>query len=161
MKPIAAILLILLSFLKASGQTERLEYKNGFNIFELNQRVAKLSAKDIGNLDFLKKFNGKYPYQVKLLDHPKLKERLKKMLGSQYDYIKKIWEVGAPMEINKRLFYAYGGQAHSGGETGVILMADIENNVLFVGIRNEGKEEFYSEKEINVPKRMQEWANEQ
>lgn len=38
------------------------------------------------------------------------------MLGSQYDFMQIIWEVETPIEITNGLFYAWGMQAHSGGD---------------------------------------------
>ena len=40
------------------------------------------------SLDFLKKFNGKYPNDVKLFDNLTLKLRLQKLLGNRYTFLK-------------------------------------------------------------------------
>ncbi len=140
---------------------------------ELNQKAVKTAQSNQSatqqqsdnsvseNLDFLKKFDKKYPFEIKLLDNPILKKRLKKMLGSQYDYLKSIWELETPIEITNGLFYAWGMQAHSGGDPGAVLMADISNNVLYVGIRKDEQEKIYSEDGSNVPQQLQDWANEQ
>jgi len=98
-----------------------------------NQQQSDNITKE--NLDFLIKLNGKYPHEVKLLDNPILKKRLKKMLGSQYNFMKSIWQVEIPIAINDGFFYVWAMQAHSGGDPGVILMADIEDNVLYVVIK--------------------------
>lgn len=115
---------------------------------------------DSENIDFLNKLNKKYPYEIKLLENPIIKKRLKKMLGSQYEYMKSIWEVEAPIEISNGLFYAWGMQAHSGGNPGAVLMADISKNVLYVGIRKDEQAKIYSEDGSNAPQRLQDWANE-
>ena len=114
-----------------------------------------------GELLFLKKFEGKYPYEVKMLDHPVLKKRLQKLLGSEYDFLKSIWQVEAPIEINNGMFYAWAMEAHSGGDPGAVIMADINQNVLYVGIRKDKEEKFYSENGGKVPGKMQQWADEQ
>ena len=137
---------------------------------ELNQKAAnqannqttqqQTDKPDSENLDFLYKLDKKYPYEIKLLDNPIIKKRLKKILGSQYDYLKSIWEVETPIEISNGLFYAWGMQAHSGGDPGAVLMADINKNVLYVGIRKDEQEKIYSEDGSNAPQRLQDWANE-
>jgi len=135
---------------------------------ELDQKAVKQTTRQqpsanavADNLHFLEGFNGKYPHDIKLLDNPVLKRRLQKMLGSQYDFMKSIWDVEVPVEINDGLFYAWGMQAHSGGDPGAVLVADIRNNVLYVGIRKDAHEQLYSEDKSNAPKRLQEWADEQ
>jgi hypothetical protein len=40
-------------------------------------------------------------------------------------------------------------------------MADLNKNVLYVGIRKNKDEKFYSEDGSMVPQKMQEWADEQ
>ena len=112
-------------------------------------------------LSFLNAFDKKYPYEINLLDKPVIKKRLREMLGSKYDYIKSIWEVEAPIAIANGIFYAWGMQAHSGGNPSAVLIADLNKNVLYVGIRRKEDEKFYSEDGSNVPQKMQDWADEQ
>ena len=138
---------------------------------ELNQKAVKpttsnqttkqqLSDNAVSdNLDFLNKLDKKYPHEIELLDNPIIKKRLKKMLGTQYDFMKSIWEVETPIEISNGLFYAEGMQAHSGGDPSAVLMADINKNVLYVGIRKDEQEKIYSEDGSNAPQRLQDWAN--
>ena len=131
---------------------------------ELNQKSAKtttINTTIADNLDFMKKLKGKYPYEVKLLDNSILKKRLKQMLGSRFDFMKSIWEVETPIEIENGLFYAWAMQAHSGGDPGAVLMVDFYKNVLYVGIRENEKEKLYSEDGSLAPQRLQDWANEQ
>jgi len=113
------------------------------------------------NLDFLNTFDKKYPYETKLLDNPILKTRLRKMLGTQYDFMKSIWQVETPIEITDGIFYAWGMQAHSGGDPSAVLMADINKNVLYVGIRKDKQQKFYSEDGGNVPQGLKDWAHDQ
>ena len=83
------------------------------------------------------------------------------MLGPQYAFVKSIWEVETPIAITNGIFYAWGMKAHSGGDPGAVLMADLNKNVLYVGIRKNKDEKFYSEDGSMVPQKMQEWADEQ
>ena len=124
-----------------------------------NNQVDKSDISQKKNLDFLNKYKGKYLGQEKLFDNPILKERLRKMLGSRFDFIYLIWETEAPIEINNGILYAWAMQAHSGGDPEVVFMADLNKDVLYVGIRENGKVELYSEDGSEVPQKMNEWAN--
>lgn len=81
------------------------------------------------------------------------------MLGSQYDFMKSIWQVQIPMIIEDTFFYSWAMQAHTGGDISAALMADIKNNVLYVIIRNDELEKFYSENGSILPKRLQDLAD--
>lgn len=119
-----------------------------------------LGSYSYGDLSFLNKFNGKYPHDVKLLDHPIIKKRLTKMIGKRYDYLKEIWEVDTPIEIKNGFFYASAMQANSGGDPGAVIMADLKKNVLYVGIRKYQNVKVYSEDRSKAPKRMLDWSME-
>lgn len=109
-------------------------------------------------LDFMMAWKGKYPYEVKPFENPILKKRLGLMLGNKFNYLKSIWEVETPIEIENKMLYAFGMQAHSGGDPGGVLMADISKNVLYVGIRKDTKASIYSEDGSTAPKKLKEWA---
>jgi len=111
-------------------------------------------------LNYLISLNGKYPYDVKLLDNPKLKPRLEKLMGNQYEFLKNIWQVETPIEITDTFFYTWGMQAHSGGDPGAVLMVNLLRNVLYVGVRKDKHVKIYSEDSSDVPKRLKDWSNE-
>jgi len=137
---------------------------------ELNQKSAKTITENStvkqqpdnptsNNLDFLKKLNGKYPYEVKLFDNSALMQRLKKLLGdSRYNFLKETWAVETPIEFANNIFVASGCQAHNCGSTNFIIAVDFSNNVMYAGIREEDKVKTYSEDGSNSPK-VNEWAN--
>ncbi|MDP1726238.1 MAG: hypothetical protein Q8M15_05600 [Bacteroidota bacterium] len=126
-----------------------------------NSNVKQQPSNSISNnLDFLKKLNGKYPYEVKLFDNSILKQRLKKLLGnSRYNFLKETWAVETPMEFANNIFVASGCQAHNCGSTNFIIVVDLTNNVMYAGIREEDKVKTYSEDGSNSPK-VNEWENE-
>ncbi|HMG68561.1 MAG TPA: hypothetical protein VK588_12775 [Chitinophagaceae bacterium] len=109
-------------------------------------------------LSFLSQLNGKYPYEVKLLDNAVLKRRLKKMLGARFEFLKSIWQTETPIEISNNLFYAWAMQAHSGGDPGAVLMADLAKNVLYAGIKENGHTKIYSEDGSKAPQKLQDWS---
>jgi len=112
-------------------------------------------------LAFLNTYDKKYPHDISLLDNDTLIPRLSKLIGPEYSYLKNIWQVETPIEVNKGMFYAWGMQAHSGGDPSAVLMADINKNVLYVGIRKNGEEKIYTEDSSKAPQRLLDWANEQ
>ena len=130
---------------------------------ELNQKTVKATTgnstveqpknSNSNNLDFLKKLNGKYPYQVKLLDNSALMQRLKKLLGnSRYNFLKETWAVEIPMEFANNIFVASGCQAHNCSSTNFIIVFDFSNNVMYAGIREEDRVKTYSEDGSNSPR---------
>ena len=143
---------------KGLTQKNQAIHKNKVVIDEEKQ----LANNTISNeLSFLKAFDKKYPYEINLFDKPVIKKRLKEMLGPEYAFIKNNWEVETPITIGNGMFFAWGMKAHSGGDPGAVLMADLDKNVLYVGIRKNKNEKFYSEDGSNVPQKMQDWADEQ
>ena len=81
--------------------------EKGFNQKEsvLNDNNPTTNTPISNELSFLKAFNEKYPYEIKLLEEPIIKKRLEKMLGPQYAFVKSIWEVETPITIVDGMFY--------------------------------------------------------
>jgi len=136
---------------------------------ELNQKTSKTTTDNstikqpdnstLNNLDFLKKLNGKYPYDVKLFNNSALMQRLKKLLGnSRFNFLKETWAVETPMEFTNNIFVASACQAHACAYTEFIIVYDFSNNVMYAGIREEGKVKTYSEDGSNSPI-VNEWEN--
>lgn len=98
-----------------------------------------------GNLDFLKEFNGKYPNDVKLLDNPVLTQRLKKLLGDRFTFLKETWAVETPIEIKNNIFVASGCQAHNCDNTNFLLVVDFSKNIVYAGVREEENVKLYAE----------------
>lgn len=94
---------------------------------------------------FLAKFNDKYPYDVNLLDNPTIKRRLKSLIGSRYNFLKDTWAVETPIKVENNTFIASGCQAHNCASTNFIIIVDLVNNVMYVGIREEDSVKKYSE----------------
>ena len=95
--------------------------------------------------DFLKKFDGKYPFDVELLDIPILKERLINLLGNRYDFLRETWGVSFLMVYKDNIFTAGGCQPHNCNRTNFIIVVDIAMNKIYVGIREEDQVKTYSE----------------
>lgn len=82
------------------------------------------------------------------------------MLGAEYEYLKTIRDVETPIEIEDNLFYSWGMQQHSGGDPAAVIMADLNKNVLYVGIRKNGKVTLYSEDKSEAPQRLKDYEKE-
>jgi hypothetical protein len=112
----------------------------------------------VDNLDNLKKMNGKYPYEAKLLSNPALTKRLKSLLKGRYRFLKETWAVETPIEINNNIFVASGCQQHNCGNTNFIIVFDFSKDILYAGIREEQVVKIYSEDGSNNEEIIK-WSN--
>jgi hypothetical protein len=110
-----------------------------------NQTEGIQQTNNSDNLDFLKSTNGKYPYEIKLLKNPILTQRLKKLIGNRYNFLKDTWAVENPIEVKDNIFVAYGCQAHNCGSTNFIIIIDFYKDAMYAGIRENDNVKIYSE----------------
>lgn len=125
-----------------------------------NQIQAQAGTKPINDLGFMRDYNGKYAYDVKLFNNPRFKTRLRKLLGGQYSYfIKSIWQVEIPIKIENDFLYTWAMQAHSGGDPAATLLADFHTNTLYIEIVKDHKTTLYAEDGSKaIPKPLDDWA---
>ncbi len=103
-------------------------------------------------IDILKRSKGKYPYQAKLLEIPDLKERLKKLMGSEFAAMKKYWNVESPFEIENDVLMASGCEAHNCGSNHYFLFVDLKNDDINVYHQEDsGTKHYYERGEIKLP----------
>ncbi|HWR02111.1 MAG TPA: hypothetical protein VN371_09630 [Chlorobaculum sp.] len=113
---------------------------------EATAALAEMSAEESGGtMAFLNSFAGKYPHEVKLLDHPVLSKRLSLLTGERFNFMKQSWAVESPMEITNGKFIASGCMAHNCASTNFIVIYDFNTNTLYVGIRENDVVSRYSE----------------
>jgi len=124
----------------------------------ISQQDKQTSNTRKRELDFLKAYNGKYPADVNLLSDPVLKPRLVKLLADRYAFVKETWAVESPMEIKNNYFIASACQAHNCGNTNFIIVADLEKNILYAGVREENKVMKYAEDGSPNPE-INKWAS--
>lgn len=128
------------------------------------QSVAKIAVMqhntvgDEPSMAFLRKLQGKYPFDVKLFNSQSLTTRLKKLLGNRYQFMVSTWAVEVPIEVKNNLFVANGCEQHNCGATNFIIVYDFTKNNLSVGIREGDKVNTYSEDGSNSPRVLQ-WVN--
>jgi hypothetical protein len=113
--------------------------------------------KPVSELDYLRKFAGKYPMDVKLLEDPILSPRLEKILGDRFMFVMETWAVESPIEIRGDKFIASACQAHNCGNTNFIIVANISTNKISVGVREEGKTKTYTEA-TTIDPIIEEWV---
>jgi hypothetical protein len=131
-----------------------------FSITGVIAQTTKPDAKqtNASDLSFLKKMVGKYP--TSLLEHPKLKTRLKAMMKDfgHYDFInKEVWQTLIPNRLEGNYFIAEGMQLHSGGDPSAIIIVDLNTNLIYVGVRDQ-IEYLYTEKGTENPEILKKWA---
>jgi hypothetical protein len=107
----------------------------------------------------LKKLNGMSPFEAKLFDNSAFGNRLKKLLGARYDFLKENWTVATPIELTDNTFVAWGCKAHFCDLTNFIVVYDFSSDVMYAGIRDEDNVKTYSE-DGATSLRIIEWANE-
>lgn len=97
------------------------------------------------DLDFLRDMNGKYPYEIKLLDNDILKARIVNLIGDRYSTFKMKWNTETPITVSDNIFVASAFEAHNATATCFIIVFDISNNILYVGMKENGEILLYSE----------------
>ncbi|NBB30039.1 hypothetical protein [Cellulophaga sp. BC115SP] len=120
--------------------------------------TQKNTVGDEPSMAFLRKLQGKYPFDVKLFNSQSLTTRLKKLLGNRYQFMVSTWAVEVPIEVKNNLFVANGCEQHNCGATNFIIVYDFTKNNLSAGIREGDKVNTYSEDGSNSPRVMQ-WVN--
>jgi hypothetical protein len=101
----------------------------------------------------LKKWAGKYPDDVRLLDDPDLTTRLNKLMGKDFDTMKKYWNVESPIEIKRNKLKTTGCEQHNCGANLYVMFVDLENdNINIYHLNDEGSTKTYFEKgKIQLP----------
>jgi len=116
------------------------------NISEVSPTVLKVENADLNNMEFLKNFDGKYPYEVNLLKNPVFVKRLKKLIGeNRYNFLIKTWAVETPIEFANNIFVASACKAHDCPTTNFIIVYDFSNNIMYAGIKEYNNIKTYSE----------------
>ena len=129
-------------------------YKNNKN--EITKRQKPQTQSD--DISFLKNFDGKYSHEVKFLENSVIKERLKRLIGDRFTFLEKTWAVETPMEIKNNFFIASACEAHNCNMTNFIVVVDINKNVMYAGVREEGRIKTYSEDGSKIPAQINEWS---
>lgn len=120
---------------------------------------TKFDNSEQNSLDGLKKLNGKYSFEAKLFDNIAFNNRLRKLIGNKYDFLKENWNVTTPMEFSANTFIAEGCKAHFCNSTNFIVVYEFSSDVMYAGIRDKNNVKIYSD-DGTTTSRITEWAKE-
>lgn len=133
----------------------------GFTLTKINNSINNVVPKQNittkSNLEFLKKYKGKYPYDVKLLSNPTLKKRIVDLMGMQkYNFMKTTWRVEGGIGVENNMFDASGCEQHNCDMTNFIIVVDLDKDILYIGYRVENEIQKFGEDQ-NYPKLILDW----
>jgi hypothetical protein len=100
---------------------------------------------------FLRRAEGKYPYEVKLLKNQELKARLKRLLGADYDDLEEYFNVQGPIRIEDGIFLASACQAHYCSNNYYIFVDLNGDNINVYHIDDEKNKHYFERGEIDLP----------
>lgn len=107
---------------------------------------------------FLLNFKGKFSYDCQLLENKITGNHLRELLGVRYEYLKSIWEVEVPIEIQDSVLYTQAYLQNSGGDQGAVIMIDIKRDLYSVGVLEKGKVNLYFDDSTFYPDRLKYWV---
>ncbi|WP_129038413.1 hypothetical protein [Chryseobacterium sp. CH21] len=127
------------------------------NSFSWATSQNKFSNERKESLAFLKEFDGKYSYEVKLLENSVLKGRLINLLGNEkYNFMKETWGVEGGIIVENSMFNASGCEQHNCDMTNFIIAVDFRKDLLYVGYRVDGEVQLFGE-DNNYPNELMEF----
>lgn len=89
---------------------------------------------------------GKYPHDIKLFEDKNLTERLKKVVGPQYDEMVKFFNVESPIVSENGIYKLNGCKQHDCPGYSTSIYYDAKNDNLNVAIDKNGKVSDFAEK---------------
>ncbi len=98
---------------------------------------------------------GKYPHEIKLFEDKSITDRLKKLVGSQYDEMVKFFNVESPVISENEIYKLNGCKQHDCPGYATTIYYDSKNDNLNVSIDKNGKVTEFAEKgKITVPETL-------
>jgi hypothetical protein len=108
-----------------------------------------------GIFDILKKSEGKYPYELKLLENIDMQARLKKLLGKDFADMKEYWNVETPIVIQDGILMTGGCEQHNCGDNRYYLFIDFaKDNINVIHIQDEKTNNYFEKGRISLPKKF-------
>lgn len=97
---------------------------------QLEQQYASIRKE----AELLNTFKGKYPYDIKFLDQPIIKEHLIDISStSTYELVKDYWNVESPIKIENDVLFATGCQAHNCASTNFAIAINLLSGTYYLG----------------------------
>lgn len=97
------------------------------------------------NLDFLKKYDGKYAYEVHLFEKKIFADRLSKLIGEDNFKTVQSWDTEMPMEYRDNVFVAEGCKPHDCGSNNYIIVYNFSEDAMYAGILTRDEAATFSE----------------
>ena len=88
---------------------------------------------------------GTYPTASQFLQQPGLNQRLRALLGPQYDLAMRNLQVASPLQQERGVYYVTGNRAHQGGVESVAIAMQAASNSVRVWLLHEGREQVLEE----------------
>lgn len=109
-------------------------------------RVPHVAADGEPGLDSLKPLQGKYRWDgVDYVKDGVLAQRLKTLMGPQYDTLLKNLQALGPLEPSAAVLYVMGNRQHQGGEEMAAVVIDPVRNGLRVWLLSEGRQTVFTD----------------
>ncbi|UHO37465.1 hypothetical protein H5J24_17415 [Chryseobacterium capnotolerans] len=106
-------------------------------------------------VEIITKNDGKYPHDVKLFEDKNLTERLKKLVGKDYDEMIKNFNVESPIVSEGGIYKLHGCKQHDCPGYATFVYYDSKNDNLNVSIDKNGKATEFAEKgKITISKTL-------
>lgn len=103
----------------------------------------------------LKKWVGKYPYEVKLLKNPELRARLQKLMGRDFGDMDEHFSVETPMELEGGIFKASACEAHNCGANNYYIFVDVaSDNINVYHVEDDKTRTYFESGKIKLPSKF-------
>jgi len=97
------------------------------------------------DISFLKDYDGRYPFDVKLFEDERINARIQPLLGERYNFVKDSMVVCAPISVADSVVSISGCQRHNCSSTNYLIVVDLPSNKVYAGIRENDSIQTYSE----------------
>lgn len=118
--------------------------------FNAQQKKTNTSTAKSTSLSYMKNYNDKYPFEVKLIEKKgAFRTRLQKLMGKEkFQDLEDFFNVESPITIKNNVMIAYGCMQHNCDGIFFKIFYDFKKDIINVGIKDEEKEiEILTEKE--------------
>ncbi|WP_185248130.1 MULTISPECIES: hypothetical protein [Chryseobacterium] len=109
-------------------------------------KADSAAATASSTVEIITKNEGKYPHDVKLFEDKSFTERLKKVVGKEYDEMIKSFNVESPIVSDSGIYKVHGCKQHDCPGYATSIYYDSKNDNLNVSIDKNGKVTEFSEK---------------
>ncbi|SDJ66836.1 hypothetical protein [Chryseobacterium jejuense] len=107
---------------------------------------VKAVASTVATLEIITKNDEKYPHDIKLFEDKSFAERVKKLVGKEYDVMLKNFNVEGPIVSDNGIYKLHGCKQHDCPGYATYIYYDSKNDNLNVSIDKDGKITDFAEK---------------